>query len=166
MADQPSSSPALSNQDESLLLYLNEAIATTRDKESLFKIVTTKLRLIFPFDIVVIITLDPDGVHRRLFLRDYLASFSLPTGADRGTKSSLIVGTATEYFLRNPEIHTLGLQEVMKQYPDSPFAAMVEQGIHFITIAPMRTSGTQVGLLCLASRKHPHFKGADVKLLE
>ncbi|WP_324673249.1 sigma 54-interacting transcriptional regulator [Hymenobacter sp. GOD-10R] len=164
MAIQPVASPALSNQDESLLLYLNEAIATTRDKDSLFKIVTEKLRLIFPFDTIVIVTLDPEGRYKRLFLRDYLTSANLP---HKGvTTPSLVAGTATEYFLRNPEVHTIKIQEVLDQYPDSPFCLMVEQGIHYITIAPMRTGGTQVGLLCLASRKHPSFGDADVRLLE
>lgn len=166
MADQQSSIATLSNQDESLLLYLNEAIATTRDKESLFKIVTKKLRLIFPFDLVVIVTLDSDGVHKRLFLRDYLNSLTPAAGFTSPAKNSPIAGSATEYFLRNPAIHTIDIQDVLDQYPDSPFCLMQEQGIHFITIAPMRIGGNQVGLLCLASRKHPNFGEADVKLME
>ncbi|WP_179197683.1 sigma-54-dependent Fis family transcriptional regulator [Hymenobacter crusticola] len=154
------------NQDESLLLYLNEAIATTRDKNSLFKIVTEKLRLIFPFETIVIVTLDPEGRHKRLFFRDYLAINNLAPKLHNPNKLSPVAGTATEYFLRNPEVHTVAIQDVLEHYPDSPFCLMVEQGIHYITIAPMRTGGTLAGLLCLASRKHPSFGEADVTLLE
>ncbi|GGF05249.1 sigma-54-dependent Fis family transcriptional regulator [Hymenobacter cavernae] len=165
MSEKSSAATSTSNQDESLLLYLNEAIATTRDKESLFKIVTEKLRLIFPFDTIVIVTLDPEGRYRRLFFRDYLTVSGL-TPKHSSNKPTLVAGTATEYFLRNPEVHTIAIQDVLNRYPDSPFSLMVDQGIHYITIAPMRTGGTQVGLLCLASRKHPHFGEADVTLLE
>ena len=48
------------NQDDTLLLHVNEAIATIRDKDSLFKIVTTKLRLIFPFDLIGINVFDAE----------------------------------------------------------------------------------------------------------
>ncbi|RZK24056.1 MAG: hypothetical protein EOO56_02950, partial [Hymenobacter sp.] len=59
------------NTDDALLLHLNEAIATIRDKEQLFQIIARKLRLIFPFDMMGISIFDPELKNKRLFFKDY-----------------------------------------------------------------------------------------------
>ena len=157
----------MSNQDESLLLYLNEAIATTRDRAALFKIVTEKLRLIFPFDTIAIITLDAEGKTKRLFLRDYLADIELPAGLNAYLDSSPVAGSPIELFVADPSLRTVRLAEIAVTYPHfHPFNFMRGLGVEYMTIVALRTSNSLLGLLCLASQHEPAFESADLHLLE
>ncbi|QDA59869.1 sigma-54-dependent Fis family transcriptional regulator [Hymenobacter jejuensis] len=154
------------NQEESLLLYLNEAIATTRNKEGLFRIVTEKLRLIFPFDVISIVTIDTEGQYKRLFLRDYFTDLTIPSRHNNRNLRHPIAGTPTERILLDNKIQTLDLQEVAKEYNgESPFNYLIQQGVRFMTVVPLRIAGTSLGVMCLASRRHPHFEPADLSLL-
>lgn len=156
----------MNGQDESLLLYLNEVITTTRDKDSLFKIVTEKLRLIFPFDIIAIITIDKDRANRSIFLRDYLGQLdTLPLHAHQPPMP--IAGTPTEEFLRDARLQIVDLREITSRYPDyAPFNRFAAQGLGFLTVVPLRQAGALLGIMCLGSRKHPRFAPDDLALLE
>ncbi|UPL49285.1 sigma 54-interacting transcriptional regulator [Hymenobacter sublimis] len=155
------------DQDDSLLLYLNDAIATTRNKEDLFRSVTEKLRLIFPFDAITILTLDTEHQYRRIFLRDYLGEVLLPdVHAHQPTRTS-VEGTPIALFLRQPRLHQYDLQEFMAEHGEfSPFRNLLERGMRYITVVPLRTSGQLIGLLSLVARRRPELSELDADLLE
>ncbi|MBF9235866.1 sigma 54-interacting transcriptional regulator [Hymenobacter sp. BT683] len=155
-------------QDDTLLLHLNEAIATTRDKDSLFKIVTTKLRLIFPFDLIGINVFDAELKNKRLFLRDYYGAeeivSELPATVDYFTP---IAGSPVEKLVADPRVRQITLQDYMGDYPAyEPFLRMLHLGVSQLTVVPLRTAGHLTGFLTLASRRRPNLTPADEKLLE
>ncbi|MCA8832341.1 sigma 54-interacting transcriptional regulator [Hymenobacter pini] len=156
------------DQDDSLLLYLNDAIATTRNKEDLFRSVTSKLRLIFPFDAITILTLDAEHQYRRVFLRDYLGEVLLPDQLGRKSPGRTpIEGTPVEQFVRQPHLHQYDLQELLTQYPEyQPFEALLDRGMRYFIVVPLRTGGHLMGLLSLVARRRPNFSVNDVDLLE
>lgn len=157
-------------EDESLLLYLNEAIATTRDKDSLFQIVTEKLRLIFPFDMIAVVTLDPGLQHKRIFLRQYFNESSgngndlLPRERPQRTP---VAGSPVELMLQNPVVQVMDIAKASATYPDSTaFQRMLTNGMHYLTVVPLRTAGTLIGFMALAARRHPELPPADRNLME
>ena len=156
------------DQDDTLLLHLNEAIATTRDKDSLFKVVTTKLRLIFPFDLIGINVLDAELKNKRLFLRDYYGAdetmLNLPTVPDQFTP---IAGSPVEKLVADPHVRQIALVEHMADYPEyEPFHRMQRLGITQLTAVPLRMGGHLTGFLTLASRRRPNLTAADENLLD
>ncbi|MET4107390.1 sigma 54-interacting transcriptional regulator [Hymenobacter sp. UYP22] len=154
------------DQDDSLLLYLNDAIATTRNKETLFRNVTEKLRLIFPFDAITIITLDAEHQYRRVFLRDYLGEVLLPDTLERKPSRLPVEGTPIEQFVRQPQLHQYDLQEMLREYRFQPFEALLAKGMRYFTVVPLRTGGQLIGLLSLVARRRPELSALDADLLE
>ena len=155
------------DQDETLLLHLNEAIATIRDKDSLFKVVTTKLRLIFPFDLIGINVFDEELKFKRLFLRDYYGvdeAPAMPAGMDLFTP---IAGSPLEKLIADSRVQQFTTKEYLADYPDyAPYIKMERLGITHLTAVPLHISGRLTGFLALASRRTPNLTVADVKLLE
>ncbi|WP_019946440.1 sigma 54-interacting transcriptional regulator [Hymenobacter aerophilus] len=155
------------DQDDSLLLRLNEAIATTRNKEDLFRSVTEKLRLIFPFDAITIITLDAELQYRRVFLRDYLGEVLLPASIAARPARTSIENTPIEQFIRSPHLQQFELTELLRDYPDfQPFQGLFEANMRYLTAVPLRTGGRLIGLLSMVARRRPDFSPQDVRLLE
>jgi formate hydrogenlyase transcriptional activator len=155
------------NQDDSLLLYLNDAIATTRSKEKLFRNITEKLRLIFPFDAITIITFDADHRYRRVFLRDYLGEVLLPDSELQKPDNLPIEGSPVEAFIKQPHLHLYDLQEMLSERAEfQPFQALLDRGMRFLAVVPLRTGGHLIGLMSLVSRRRPEFSDSDADLLE
>jgi formate hydrogenlyase transcriptional activator len=156
------------HQDETLLLHLNEAIATMRDKDSLFKVVTTKLRLIFPFDLIGINVFDSELKNKRLFLRDYFGEdeqYSKP--AVKLDYFTPIAGSPIELLLADPRVQQIRLNDYIERYESfEPFKRMCLLGIEYLTVVPLRTGGHLTGLLLLGSRRAPNLSADDEKLLE
>ena len=154
------------DQDQTLLLHLNEAIATIRDKDSLFKVMTTKLRLIFPFDLIGINVFDEALLNKRLFLRDYYGANEappLPAGDDHFTP---IANSPVEQLVADPRVRQITLLDYLGDYPDyEPLLRMQRMGIVRLTAVPLRTGGRLIGSLLLASRRAPNLTPADEKLL-
>ena len=155
------------NQDETLLLHLNEAIATIRDKDKLFKVVTTKLRLIFPFDFIGINVFDKEVQLKRLFLRDYFGTDEappIPLGADQFTP---IAGSPIEKLVADPRVQQFTPEQYLANYPNyAPFKKFKKLGVKHITAVPLHLSGHLTGYVSLASRRTPLLTVADEKLLE
>ena len=153
--------------DETLLLHLNEAIATIRDKDQLFKVVTTKLRLIFPFDFIGINVFDKELQQKRLFLRDYYGTDeapALPPGLDHFTP---IAGSPIERLVADPRVQQFTPQQYLADYPNyAPFNKFEKLGVKHITAVPLHIGGRLTGFLTLASRRVPDLTAADEKLLE
>ena len=154
------------NQDETVLLHLNEAIATTRDKDQLFKVVTTKLRLIFPFDFIAINVFDPELLYKRLFLRDYYGTDEappLPPGLDQFTP---IAGSPIERLVADPRVQQFTPRQYLADYPNyAPFNKFEQLGVTHLMAVPLHIGGRLTGFLTLASRRTPHFTPADETLL-
>ncbi len=156
------------DQDETLLLHLNEAIATTRDKDSLFKVVTTKLRLIFPFDLIGISVFDAGLKNKRLFLRDYYGADESvePWLKDKPDYFTPIAGSPVEKLVSDPHVRQITAEDI-GEYPDyEPFVRMQRLGITQLTAVPLRTGGHLIGCLTLSSRRPPNLTAADSQLLE
>ncbi|MDB5266992.1 MAG: transcriptional regulator, NifA subfamily, Fis Family [Hymenobacter sp.] len=153
--------------DETLLLHLNEAIATIREKDQLFKVVTTKLRLIFPFDFIGINVFDKDLQMKRLFLRDYYGTDeapALPAGLDHFTP---IAGSPIEKLVADPRVQQFTPQQYLSDYPNyAPFNKFEKLGVKHITAVPLHIGGRLTGFLTLASRRVPDLTAADEKLLD
>lgn len=155
------------DQDDSLLLYLNDAIATTRNQEDLFRSVTEKLRLIFPFDAITIITLDAEHQYRRVFLRDYLGDVLLTQDPVNHLQRASIEHTPLAKFVRNPQLQQLDLLELVQEYPHfQPFETLVAAHMRYLTMVPLRTGGRLVGVLSLVARRQPELSAMDTDLLE
>ena len=153
--------------DETLLLHLNEAIATIRDKDSLFKVVTTKLRLIFPFDLIGINVFDETLQYKRLFLRDYYGVDEAPPIPEGIEQFSPIAGTPLEVLVADPRVRQFTPQEYMANYPNyAPYNKFEKLGVTHLTAVPLHIGGRLTGFLTLASRRNPNLTPADEKLLE
>ena len=154
------------DQDESLLLHLNEAIATTRDKDQLFKVVTTKLRLIFPFDFIAINVFDQELLNKRLFLRDYYGTDEAPLLPPSLDQFTPIAGSPIERLVADPRVQQFTPQQYLADYPNyKPFSKLEQLGVTHLTAVPLHIGGRLTGFLMLASRRSPHFTAADEKLL-
>ena len=155
------------NQDETLLLHLNEAIATIRDKDQLFQTIARKLRLIFPFEMMGINIFDKELLRKRLFFKDYTTVKQpepAPPGADQFTP---IAGSPVEQLLADPRIQHLKLREYVRQYADfEPFQRLQRQGIQYLTTVPLWLHGHLTGSLILASTRQPAYLPDDEALLE
>ncbi len=156
-----------SNTDDALLLHLNEAIATIRDKEELFQIIARKLRLIFPFDMMGISIFDEELVNKRLFFKNYTTI--TPTEPPPANIASFtpIAGSPVELLLQDPRIQHIELQSYLKQYTDfEPFQRLLRLGIRYMTMVPMWLNGHLTGFLILATVRPPVYSAADEQLLE
>ena len=156
----------MNTPDETLLLHLNEAIAATRDKETLFNVVTTKLRLIFPFDIIGISVFDEEVKNKRLFLRDY---FDVGEYAGMPTPPAYftpIAGSPLERVLTTSQVNHAALADYLTDYPNfESFQRMWALGIRYLTSVPLRLGGRLTGALTLAARRQPTLTPADDELL-
>jgi formate hydrogenlyase transcriptional activator len=153
--------------DDALLLHLNEAIATIRDKDQLFQIIARKLRLIFPFDMMGITIFDDQLLRKRLFFRDYTTIAPPEPAPTNQAVFTPIAGSPVELLLENPRIQYLDLHEYMRHYADfEPFKRIMQQGIQYMTTVPMWLNGRLTGYLILSTVRAPVYSAADEKLLE
>ena len=155
------------SQDETLLLHLNEAIATLRDKEQLFQIIARKLRLIFSFDMMGINIFDQDLQNKRLFFKDYAGAEPAMQPPASASVFTPIAGSPVELLLDDPRIQYLELRDYVRQYADfEPFQRLLRQGIEHLIMVPMWLSGRLTGYLILGTVRPPAYSVADEQLLE
>lgn len=158
---------APASQDESLLLHLNEAIATIRDKDQLFQIIARKLRLIFPFEMMGISIFDQELLNKRLFFKDY-SNISPPEPVPNSIGVfTPIAGSPVELLVADPRIQHIELAEYVRQYADfEPFQRLMRQGIRYMTMVPMWLNGQLTGFLILSTIRPAAYAPADEQLLE
>nr|GFC62881.1 hypothetical protein [Tanacetum cinerariifolium] len=101
----------LGETDDLLLLHLNEAIATIREKEELFQIIARKLRLIFSFDMMGISIFDEELLNKRLFFKDYTTINPPEPPPANISVFTPIAGSPVELLLRDPRIQHIELRE-------------------------------------------------------
>ncbi|RYE89725.1 MAG: GAF domain-containing protein, partial [Cytophagaceae bacterium] len=153
--------------DDLLLLHLNEAIATIRDKEELFQIIARKLRLIFPFDMMGVSIFDEELLNKRLFFKDY-TNINPPEPAPANVSLfTPIIGSPVELLLQDPRIQHIELREYVQHYADfEPFQRLLRIGIRYMTMVPMWLNGRLTGFLILATMRPTTYAAADEQLLE
>ena len=158
---------ATTQTDDLLLLHLNEAIATIRDKEELFQIIARKLRLIFPFDMMGVSVFDEELLNKRLFFKDYTTiNPPEPAPANVGMFTP-IVGSPVELLLEDPRIQHIELREYVRHYADfEPFQRLLRSGIRYMTMVPMWLNSRLTGFLILSTVRPPAYSAADEQLLE
>ncbi len=158
---------ATANTDDLLLLHLNEAIATIRDKDQLFQIIARKLRLIFPFDMMGISIFDEELLNKRLFFKDYTTITPAEPTPTNISVFTPIAGSPVELLLEDPRIQYIELREYVRQYADfEPFQRFLRLGIQYMTMVPMWLNGRLTGYLILATMRPPTYSAADEQLLE
>ncbi|MBC7447763.1 MAG: sigma 54-interacting transcriptional regulator [Hymenobacteraceae bacterium] len=151
------------------LLYLQEAIATVRDKTSLFELITDKLRLILPFDAMVITTLEgSEQQFKRVYLKHFIephpAAMLPPTYAEQFQP---VAGSPLERLVADPRLTVIAIAELAAAYPDfMPLRPLTDIGAQWMVAVPLLAAGTLVGVLSLSSRAVPTLTPADVALLE
>ena len=153
--------------DDLLLLHLNEAIATIREKEELFQIIARKLRLIFAFDMMGVSIFDEELLNKRLFFKDYTTiNPPEPPPANIGLFTP-IAGSPVELLLQDPRSQHIELSEYVRQYADfEPFQRLLRLGIRYMTMVPMRLNGRLTGFLILATVRPSTYSASDEQLLE
>jgi transcriptional regulator with GAF, ATPase, and Fis domain len=155
------------NTDDALLLHLNEAIATIRDKEELFQIIARKLRLIFPFDMMGISIFDEELANKRLFFKNYTTITPTEPMPANIAVFTPIAGSPVELLVRDPRIQHIELQSYVSQYADfEPFQRLLRLGIRHMTMVPMWLNGRLTGFLILSTVRPPAYSASDEQLLE
>ncbi|RZK16116.1 MAG: GAF domain-containing protein, partial [Hymenobacter sp.] len=157
----------VAHTDDILLLHLNEAIATIRDKEQLFQIIARKLRLIFSFDMMGISIFDAELLNKRLFFKEYTTIAPPEPVPANVSLFTPIAGSPVELLLEDPRMQHIELQDYVRQYADfEPFQRLLRQGIQYMTMVPMWLSGRLTGYLILATVRPPAYSATDEQLLE
>ena len=155
--------------DAATLLALQEAIATVRDKASLFELITDKLRLILPFDAMVITTLEgPEQQFKRVYLKHFIEPRpeAVPPAGYAQTAQP-VANSPLERFIADPRLTVVAIAELAAQYPDfPPLRTLADIGARWMVAVPLRAGGTVVGVLSLSSRAEPVLSPADAALLE
>ena len=155
------------SQDDTLLLHLNEAIATLRDKEQLFQIIARKLRLIFSFDMMGINIFDEDLQNKRLFFKDYAGVDPTIQPPPYASVFTPIAGSPVELLVDDPRIQYIELRDYVQQYTDfEPFQRLLRQGVEYLIMVPMWLGGRLTGYLILGTVRPPAYSAADEQLLE
>lgn len=158
----------MNSSGESLLLYLNSAVATARTKETFFTTLTEKLHETFAFDILGIIVLDTPDSYQRVWLNDSptsLAGHSLAAWPTLHTPRP-VRGTLVEELLAAAHPITLRLADLVRRHPEvAPLAFGEQRAIAFLTAVPLRLNGVPVGVLCLAAQHDPAFTATNLDQL-
>jgi len=130
--------------------YISDAVGSIRDPQELFRTVTDKLRLVFEFDSVVIITFDKDRRYSSVFFE--MLRFQLPDGVER--KKRPIAGSWIEPHLGDVTVSVLNIGESIGSFPaDFPVPQVLyELGMRQVVLAPLRTGGKVIGFLCFVSK--------------
>ena len=164
----------MSNEFVDLLTYMTEAISSTGNSNLLFNQLTSKLRMIFTFDIAVISAIEHDKkndviTRRKLFVNDFEAELTETKQYAKTSGASLIInGTIVEEIYRKKEIVIIRLDELTNEQLHGyyPFVMLKEGGSKQIVISPLVYGGELVGILSLVSRAYVDYSEKDIKLLK
>lgn len=147
-----------------LMQYISDAIGTIRDPQELFRTVTDKLRLIFPFDSAAIITIDRERREASVFFE--MLRFELPEHL-RVQKRS-ITGTWLENHLDDRAVAVASIARNIPSFghEDAPLLwTLHELGMKQIVLSPLRSGGRVIGFLSFVSREEEQWSESDKSLL-
>ncbi|HHE08163.1 MAG TPA: GAF domain-containing protein, partial [Chlorobaculum parvum] len=147
-----------------LMQYISDAIGTIRDPQELFRTLTDKLRLIFPFDSAVIITLDRD--RRRVNVFFEMLRFELPEHLK--VQQRPLAGTWIEDHLDDRAVTVASIARDIPAFgeEDAPLLRTLhELGMRQIVLSPLRSGGRVIGFLSFVSREEKLWSDGDKSLL-
>lgn len=158
----------MQQEDINLILYINEAISTVKTREDLYGIIAEKLRKLFVFDVAVIIALDKEMQHTRLFVKDFVAPHISKEAFEKLERQwRPIKGQPGEAWLANPVFHYYPLQEDVLNYPDfAPYQVLTQVGIQYIIKIPLKAQSRTLGFLHLGTMKNIPPKPHEQIVLE
>jgi transcriptional regulator with GAF, ATPase, and Fis domain len=138
--------------DPSLILNIAEAIATIKDRESLYKLIFTELQKIFKFEIAGVSILDKDKTHLEIFLAGTYAPAELLLPTIRREKIPL----KDSFFVGIMETLTSARITIAEMMKTARFDDDIETieflrsiRINEMITTPMLTSGDIIGFLMI-----------------
>ncbi|MCX6180023.1 MAG: sigma 54-interacting transcriptional regulator [Chlorobiales bacterium] len=146
-----------------LMQYISDAVGSIRDPDELFRTVTDKLRLVFEFDSVVIITLDKERRYSNVIFE--MLRFQLPEDIER--KKRPIAGSWIEPHMADLSVSVFSIEEVLDRYPaDFPMPhVLYDVGMRQVVLSPLRTGGKVIGFLNFVSKDEKKWLENDKELL-
>ena len=146
-----------------LMQYISDAVGSIRDPEELFRTVTDKLRLVFEFDSVVIITFDKERRYSNVIFE--MLRFQVPEGIER--KKRPIVGSWIEPHMADLSVSVFNIIDVLGRYPaDFPVPdVLYDAGMRQVVLSPLRTGGKVIGFLNFVSKDEKNWSESDKELL-
>ena len=146
-----------------LMQYISDAVGSIRDPEELFRTVTDKLRLVFEFDSVVIITFDKERRYSNVIFE--MLRFQVPEGIER--KKRPIVGSWIEPHMADLSVSVFNIIDVLGRYPaDFPVPdVLYDAGMLLVVLSPLRTGGKVIVFLNFVSKDEKNWSESDKELL-
>ena len=146
-----------------LMQYISDAVGSIRDPEELFRTVTDKLRLVFEFDSVVIITFDKERRYSNVIFE--MLRFQVPEGIER--KKRPIIGSWIEPHMADLSVSVFNIIDVLGRYPaDFPVPdVLYDAGMRQVVLSPLRTGGKVIGFLNFVSKDEKNWSESDKELL-
>ncbi len=146
-----------------LMQYISDAVGSIRDPDELFRTVTDKLRLVFEFDSVVIITFDKERRYSNIIFE--MLRFHVPEGIAR--KKRPIAGSWIEPHMADLSVSVFNVKEVLDRYPaDYPVPhVLYEAGMQQVVFSPLRTGGKVIGFLNFVTKEEKNWSESDKELL-
>ena len=146
-----------------LMQYVSDAVGSIRDPDELFRTVTDKLRLVFEFDSVVIITFDKERRYSNVIFE--MLRFQLPESLER--KKRLIAGSWIEPHMADSKVSVFNIKELLDRYPaDYPVPhVLYDAGMRQVVFSPLRTGGKVIGFLNFVTKEEKNWSESDKELL-
>jgi len=146
-----------------LMQYISDAVGSIRDPEELFRTVTDKLRLVFEFDSVLIITFDKGRRYSNVIFE--MLRFQVPEGIER--KKRPIIGSWIEPHMADLSVSVFNIIDVLGRYPaDFPVPdVLYDAGMRQVVLSPLRTGGKVIGFLNFVSKDEKNWSESDKELL-
>ncbi len=147
-------------REKANLLAISTAIATIRDKDDLFRVITETVRPILGFDEAAqIFAIDPSDETIGIFLRNTSRMISDDADYQDLTRQRFpIAGSPFEKILAWPTVYLLDPVQEARQYPHYPgFPIMIRMGIRQSMITPLRYGGRVIGTFHVFSTRAGFF---------
>ncbi|NTV24872.1 MAG: sigma 54-interacting transcriptional regulator [Chlorobiaceae bacterium] len=139
------------NESRQLMQYISNAIGTIREPQELFRTVTDRLRLMFDFDSVAIITLDREQQYVNIFFG--MLRFELPDHLKR--QKFPIAGSWLEDHLDDHSVSTVPISDFLSEKSSRDITLLnllYGQGMRHLTFSPLLSGGRLIGFLTFISR--------------
>ncbi|WP_310397908.1 sigma 54-interacting transcriptional regulator [Hymenobacter sp.] len=136
-----------------LLLSLSEDMATIRDREDLWRVMTAKIKPLIPFDDAVVALYTEGGKCCNHMLTVSPAERVGNANYAKVVNQNVpIAGTPYEYFLTKPKHHLFPIEELVPDYGDSPgVMLMLETDLRYTWHVKLNWAGKTIGFV------HFHF---------
>ena len=146
-----------------LMQYISDAVGSIRDPDELFRTVTDKLRLVFEFDSVVIITFDKERRYSNVIFE--MLRFQVPESLER--KKRPIAGSWIEPHMADSKVSVFNIKELLDRYPaDYPVPhVLYDAGMRQVVFSPLRTGGKVIGFLNFVTKEEKNWSESDKELL-